>query len=64
MIRWENECVGCERCVDCGRRRVPVMVCDICRAECDELWEYEGDQLCGFCLIREVPRVSPGEVEE
>lgn len=53
MFRIENNCVGCERCVNCGQREQPCWVCDECEGYADEwepLYEYEGQELCESCL--------------
>ena len=56
MIEFINECVGCppERgCLgdSCPNRHVPLLVCDQCGCEPDELYCYEGgEQLCIDCL--------------
>lgn len=59
MIRFENECVGCPSnmgCIGegCMYRYSPVFVCDDCKEEVDELYEYEGQQLCLECLLHEI----------
>ena len=33
MIIYENECVGCDYCINCGRDKVPYLVCDECIKE-------------------------------
>lgn len=54
----ENECVGCERCVNCGRKEVMTYRCDDC-GDCDcDLYEYEGEELCGECVLKRLPKVK------
>ena len=53
MRRIENECVCCDLpCIDCGRKAVERVYCDVCDEELD-FWEggieYEGDELCPAC---------------
>lgn len=42
MIRFENDCVGCDDCRSCGAKRVPHFYCD----ECDE--EFMPDELVRY----------------
>lgn len=35
MIKYENDCVGCERCYNCGAKETPHYYCDECGEECD-----------------------------
>lgn len=62
MIRYENQCVGCppERgCTKphCKYWNVPVWVCDKCGEEDTDLYDYEGQELCEYCLLQTVPKV-------
>ena len=64
MITYENQCVGCppERgCLgaSCPNRNVPVMRCDCCRDYVDELYDYEGEEICGKCLLIKYPKIEP-----
>lgn len=38
----------------CMYRYSPVFVCDDCKEEVDELYEYDGQQLCLDCLLHEI----------
>ena len=58
MIDYEDNCVCCDRCVECGRKRQLVMYCDRCECVTEELYEYEGEQLCGECLLEVYPKVE------
>lgn len=56
MIRYEDQCVGCPPemgCLgnNCPYSHVPVYYCDECNNEVEELYEYEGDELCEDCLL-------------
>lgn len=53
MIKYENQCVGCERCIgsSCRNRRVPVIYCDKCDYEIDgDVYDVDGKDLCEDCL--------------
>ena len=46
----ENNCVGCPQgCIHCGRDRQEVWFCDECGDYTEELYEYEGKELCWAC---------------
>lgn len=55
MVRYENECVGCTslglHCLGprCRNRNVPHVYCDECGEE-DDIYEFEGKQLCIGCI--------------
>jgi len=63
MIKYENQCVGCppERgCMgeSCRNRNVPVMICDDCGDECQELYYgTDGQEVCNVCLKHHVDKV-------
>lgn len=60
MIRYENDCVDCGlpcQMSSCPYYSVPHYYCDSCGDE-DELYEYEGEQLCKYCLLLAVPKVE------
>lgn len=54
---WENYCVGCERCANCGRREdVKVYYCDACGDSDDDMILYKGEdgqELCWDCFIKQ-----------
>lgn len=55
MIIYVNECVGCALpCVDCGRKRTPVRVCDWCGNGVDESMphRFDGGDLCEECYAK------------
>jgi hypothetical protein len=58
MITYEDNCVFCPHCINCGRKRQKVYYCDNCKESTDELYEYEGAQLCEGCLLDKVPKVE------
>ena len=52
MIKFENECVGCPQgCVHCGRDKTQHLYCDRCGADCEELYVFDGEELCEECLL-------------
>lgn len=62
MIEFQDNCVGpCPQgCMGpgCPKRHEAVLVCDSCESECEELYDYEGEQLCKDCLLEAVPKVE------
>lgn len=61
-IEYENECVGCPTemgCMgdNCPNRHVPHLYCDDCGEEYEELYDYEGEQLCQKCLLERFEKV-------
>ena len=59
MIKYENLCVGCPQgCINCGNKHAPVLVCDDCGDEDVELYEFEGKQLCEYCVIKSLVKVE------
>lgn len=57
MQKVENECVGCEYCINCGRKHVSHYVCDGHNCEADtidgetKLYEDGDRHYCLRCLI-------------
>lgn len=59
MIHYEDMCVSCPKemgCLghSCPYMEVPVLECDKCRCEVEELYELDGEQLCLGCLLEAV----------
>lgn len=48
---WDNDCVGCDYCINCGRREdFKVYFCDKCEECTDELYVgCNGEELCEDC---------------
>lgn len=46
---WDNDCVSCERCSNCGRGDFKAYYCDDCDEYTDELYVYEKYELCWDC---------------
>lgn len=57
MIKYKDECVGCSdiglpcRGSSCPYQSVKHLYCDKCRSEQDRLYIFDGEQLCGECLL-------------
>ena len=52
MIKYENECVGCPQgCVHCGRDKTQHLYCDRCGEDSEELYVFDGEELCEECLL-------------
>jgi hypothetical protein len=56
MIIYENECVGCDYCINCGRDKVPYRVCDECK-EYEQLYKYDDKELCIECIKERLEKV-------
>lgn len=56
MLDFENNCVHCERCIHCGRDKQPILICDRCGWQ-EELYEYDGLEVCHDCLMDMIPKV-------
>ena len=63
MIRYEAECVGCPPnmgCLGsgCPNRNVPHFYCDECGEEYDEIYHYDGKELCIDCIKDSLQKVE------
>jgi len=61
MIKFENDCCDCAlhcRGSTCRNRNAPHFYCDECEDEVEELFEYDGEQICQDCLISTVPKIK------
>ena len=59
MIRYENDCVDCPQgCVNCGKKKTPYLICDNCEEESVELYELDGEQLCGICVLKRLKKAE------
>lgn len=54
MTKYENDCVGCERCGFCGAKETPHHYCDRCDEETYEYYEFDGGEYCEACLRKEL----------
>lgn len=61
MILRDNDCVGCETCRNCGRRYDYFYhACDECGST-EDLYEYDGQELCAECLLSNFDKVNMDE---
>ena len=63
MIKYENDCVGCPPEIGClGSTcpyvNVPHCYCDNCQGEFDELYNYNGEQWCEDCILKDCGKVD------
>lgn len=63
MIKYENECVGCPPemgCMgdSCPNRDVQHLYCDRCGEDCEELFIFDGEELCEDCLKNSLERIT------
>ena len=59
MSKYENDCVGCPQgCVHCGRDKTQHIYCDRCGADCEELYVFDGEELCEDCLKNSLERIT------
>lgn len=64
MKRTENECVGCRalglHCLgsSCPNRNVVRFYCDECKEEMDELYYFDGKELCIDCIAKKLEKVE------
>ena len=51
---WDNDCVGCERCINCGRGDYKAYYCDDCGNYETKLYKgLNGEDLCWDCFINQ-----------
>lgn len=61
MVIRDNACVGCETCRGCGRKYDYFYhVCDECESD-EQLYYYEGQELCAECILRNFEEVDMDE---
>lgn len=62
MIEYQDNCVGpCPQgCMGagCPKRHEAVLICDRCENEFEDLYDFDGEQLCKDCLLEVVPKVE------
>lgn len=63
MITYEDECVGCPKELGCfgnacPNLNVPHYYCDRCGYEVDKLRDFNGEQLCDDCILKEFEEVK------
>lgn len=61
MIVKESDCAGCQLpCLyeACPHYEVIVLYCDKCNCEVEDLWEFDGEQLCADCIFDSLDKVT------
>ena len=64
MITTSNECCGCASpgfpCIGdrCELLHVKHYICDNCGEEVEELYWYDGNQLCKYCVLENLEVVQ------
>lgn len=64
MIAYENECCGCATesytCLgsSCPNRNVNHLYCDKCKDDVEKLYEFEGEELCLYCIEKRLEVVE------
>lgn len=56
MIRYESQCVNCGfpcRYEACPNYKVRILECDRCKDEVEKLYDYDGEEICEECLLKE-----------
>lgn len=64
MIKFENDCVGCEYCICCGKDHTPYLYCDKCEAQAGELFITDDGQLCEDCLKGSFEKITDENILE
>lgn len=63
MRKTEDFCIGCEKGSCIGRacryyEKVTSLYCDDCGDYFENLYEYEGEELCIRCIEKRLPEVQ------
>lgn len=61
MTREESGCVRCGLpCIGeaCPNWRVTLYICDICGEEQDELYYFDGREMCADCVLNRLDKVD------
>ena len=62
MVRYENRCNECASglypCVHCGLEHSPVLICDNCGQEVEDLYKFDLGEWCETCIIKYFPKVE------
>ena len=59
MVKYENQCYSCgQTCINCGLKRVPVLVCDECGQEVERLFKAGNVQICAECILEQYEEVE------
>lgn len=63
-MKYEGECHGCATesypCLGsaCPNRHVKHLYCDECDDEVEEVYDFEGIQLCEKCLLKKFEKIT------
>lgn len=63
MVTYEDECVGCPKeigCLgySCPNRNVMHLYCDECNDDVEDLYDYNGKELCEECVLNKLRKLS------
>ena len=64
MVKYENECCDCAvpayPCMGdtCPNRNVKHLYCDKCGEDCEELYVFDGEELCEECLLDSFKKIT------
>lgn len=64
MVKYEGECCGCATeaypCLGnmCPNINVKHLYCDKCGEDVGKLYEFDGKELCGGCVLKELEVVE------
>ena len=64
MIKYENECCDCAvpgyPCMGdtCPNINVKHLYCDKCSEDCEELYVFDGEELCRDCLLDSFDKIT------
>lgn len=64
MVKYEDECCGCATenypCIGsaCTNRHVKHLYCDKCKDDVEELYDFEGVQLCKECILKKFEKIT------
>lgn len=69
MIITESECIGCPKEIGCIYNvcpyyRVTRLYCDSCKDEVEDLWYFDGEQLCKDCILNQLEKVEEDDIDE
>ena len=62
LVYDKKNCVGCPPYMGCLGQMCPhcwetVMKCDVCGEEVDELYRWDGDDMCDDCFKEEIEKI-------
>lgn len=63
MIQYEDDCVGCPPEMGCMGSACPYqntkhLYCDCCGDETDVLYEFNEEQLCEYCVLDKLHKIT------